>query len=151
MNDHSLNKRRANKLKQEKLNYQGFTLLEILLVVILLALAVVPMLKSFRPSLTALQQAEKTVIFKQQSRWTLNRLFTLDFSELADNENGTHPVNLITLLGSSNEAEKEEFFLQGQSYLPEVSIRDASSGQGGLLEIKVSVGSVSLQTLKAEH
>lgn len=132
---------------------QGFSLMEVMLVVILLALAVAPLLESFRPSLNALNQAEQTTVFKQQALWTLNRVAALDYEVLEANSSGSGPVDLEILLGSTAEADEESFTHQGQSRTPVVrlSASNQDQGLGGLLEIEVSLGHVSLQTLKAEH
>lgn len=136
----------------EKASPQGFSLMEVMLVIILLALAVVPMLESFSPSLNALNQAEQSTVFKHQALWTLNRVLALDYGVLESNSSDTDPVNLEVLLGS---AEDERFIYKGELHdPPEVTIEPSDQDQddlGGLLEITVSLGSVSLQTLKAEH
>ena len=76
-------------------------------------------------------------------------LITLDFDIL--NNNQGDPVNLTSLFGSAEEAAKEIFTFKGISYTPAVSIIDASSGAGGLLEVAVSLDSISLKTYKADY
>ena len=58
---------------------------------------------------------------------------------------------LVSLFGSSVEATKETFTVQGTNYAPEVSIVDASAGAGGLLEITVTIEEATLKTLKADY
>ena len=130
-------------------NSKGFTLFEILLAVVILAIAIVPMMNAFAPGLSSLENEEKTAVFTNQARGTLNRAAALDFATL--NGNQGDPVNLATLFGSQDEADKETFSFKGQNYTPILAINDASGGVGGLLELNVTVDPVMFKTLKAEY
>lgn len=132
-------------------NDRGFTLFEIIVSVLILAIAIVPMVNAFNPAILSfysISDEEETAVFSNQARGTLNRIAALDFDTLSTNQGD--PVNLVSLFGSSNEADKETFIFKGQSYTPAVAITDASGGAGGLLELTVTVGHVSFKTLKAD-
>ncbi len=146
---------KMNGLSQRESHRQGFTLIEVILVIILMALTVVPLLEAFRPSLISLNQAERTTVFKHQAMWTLSRVAAMDYQDLESNSSDN--VNLDELLGSSDEADKESFTFKGQRYnSPEeivVKIKQSDKDEddiGGLLEIGVCVEEVCLKTLKAE-
>ena len=49
------------------------------------------------------------------------------------------------------EAAEETFSFQGATYTPMVAISDASGGDGGLIEVTVTIGQVSLKTRKGEY
>ena len=127
----------------------GFTLLEIIIAIFILGIAIVPMVNSFGPSIISTSNEEKIAVFTNQVRGTLNRAAALDFATL--NSNQGDPVNLATLFGSQDEADKETFSFKGQNYIPILAINDASGGVGGLLELNVTVDHVMFKTLKAEY
>jgi len=130
-------------------NNKGFSLFEIILAVLILAVAIVPMLNAFSPAAFSTTAQEETAVFINQARGTLNRVSALDFETL--NTNQGNPVDLAVLLGAQAEADKEAFTFKGQNITPTVAITDSSGGTGGLLELTVSIEQVSLSTLKAEH
>ena len=130
-------------------NNKGFTFLEILLVVLLLAITIVPMLRAFSPAVSSAESIEETAVFTNQVRGTMNRVMALDFDTLKDNQGD--PVDLAALFGSAAEATKENFQFKRENYTPVVTITDASEGAGGLLQLTVTVDHVRLTTLKAEH
>lgn len=130
-------------------NNRGFTLVEIIIAVALLAIAIVPMVSAYGPAIFSTSTEEETAVFTNQARGTLNRVAALDFPIL-DNNQG-NPVDLVTLFGSAAEAAKETFSLEGNTYTPMVAIADVSGGLGGLLEITVTLDQVSLITLKTEY
>jgi prepilin-type N-terminal cleavage/methylation domain-containing protein len=131
------------------LNCRGFTFLEILLVVLILAIAIVPMVRAFAPAILTASTDEETAVFTNQARGTLNRVMALDFDTLNDNQGD--PVNLTALFGSAAEADKETFSLKGKNYTPTVTITDASGGQGGLLQLSVTLEHVRFATLKSQY
>lgn len=133
-------------LKKDK---DGFTLMEVLIAVLLLAIAIVPMINAFSPGLFSTSGEEQTAVFTNRARATLNRVVALNYQTLYDNRG--NPVDLTTLFGSSEEAAKETFSFKGESYNPTVDITDVSGGEGGLLEIMVTLEQVSLKTRKAEY
>ena len=124
---------------------KGFTLFEIILAVLLLAVAIIPMLNAYSPAIFSIKGEEETAVFTNQARGTLNRVVALDFATLDDHKG--NPVNLTALLGSAAE---ETFSFKGTNYIPVVSISDVSGGDGGLLAITTTVDRVTLKTLKAE-
>lgn len=128
-------------------NNRGFTFLEILLVVLLLAIAIVPMLRAFSPAVSSADSIEETAVFTNQARGSINRLMALDFDTLSNNQGD--PADLVSLFGSAAEAAKENFQFRGENYTPMVAITDASGGTGGLLQLTVTVDYVRLTTLKA--
>lgn len=130
-------------------NNKGFTLFEIILAVLLLAIAIAPMLNAYSPAIFSIKGEEETAVFSNQARSTLNRTVALDFATLDDNKG--NPVDMATLFGSAAEATKETFSFKGTSYTPVVSISDVSGGDGGLLEIIATVDRITLKTLKTEY
>ena len=127
-------------------NSNGFTFLEVILIVLVLAIAIVPMVRAFAPAVQSANINEQATVFTNQARGTLYRVAALDFDTL--NSNQGDPVDLATLFGSAAEADKEAFVYKGQSYTPSVSITDASRGLGGLLQLSVTMDYVTLTTLK---
>ena len=128
---------------------KGFTLLEIILVVLILAIAIVPMVRAFSPGTLSANTEEETTVFTNQARGTLNRVMTLDFDTLNSNQGAT--VDLATLFGAAAEAAKESFTYKGENYTPTVAITDASGGVGGLLQLTVTLSHIQLSTLKAHY
>ena len=128
-------------------NRRGFTLVEIVLVVLILGIAIVPMVGAFSPAIRSVSQSEQTTVFANQARWTLSRVAALDFATLDANQGD--PVDLSVLFGSGAEAAKEDFTFKGQTYTPTLAVTDASGGVGNLLQLRVTVDDVSLTTLKA--
>jgi len=131
------------------LNCRGLTFLEILLVVMILAVAIVPMVRAFAPAVLTASTDEETAVFANQARGTLNRVMALDFDTL-DNNQGD-PVDLAVLFGSAAEADKETFTFKGKNYTPTVAITDASGGLGGLLQLTVTAEQVRFATLKSQY
>ena len=123
----------------------GFTLMEIVMAVLLLAIAIAPMVDAFKPALFATSSEEELSVFTHRARGTLNRAAALSFATLDTNKSAS--VDLAALFGSASEAAKEAFTFKGVSYTPTVAITDQSRGDGGLLEITVTVANVSVQTL----
>jgi prepilin-type N-terminal cleavage/methylation domain-containing protein len=131
------------------LNCRGFTFLEILLVVLILAIAIVPMVRAFAPAVLTASADEETAVFHNQARGTLNRVMAFDFDTL--NNNQGDPVNLAALFGSAAEADKETFSFKGKNYTPIVAITDASGGLGGLLQLSVTLEQVRFATRKSQY
>jgi len=126
--------------------------------VLLLAIAIAPIVAAFKPALFATSSEEELSVFTHRARATLNRLMAFDFQvhqDYLDTYGST--VDLVDFfdvadaVDPSGEAAKETFTFKGDSYTPTVAITDQSSGAGGLLEITVTVASVSVQTLKTEY
>jgi prepilin-type N-terminal cleavage/methylation domain-containing protein len=129
-------------------NNKGFTLVEIIIAVLLLAIAIVPMVGAYGPAIFSTAVEDGVGVFSNQARGTLNRVAALDYAILSNNQGS--PVDLVALFGSAAEAAKETFSFHGTSYTPTVAIADVSGGLGGLLEITVAVDQVSVITLKTE-
>jgi type II secretory pathway pseudopilin PulG len=132
-----------------RLTSEGFTFLEIMLVVLILAIAIVPMVRAFAPSVLTASTDEQTAVFANQARGTLNRVMALDFDTL--NNNQGDPVDLVVLFGSAAEAAKESFGYKAKNYTPTVAITDASGGLGGLLQLTVTAEQVRFVTLKSQY
>ena len=131
------------------LHCRGFTFLEIILVVLILAIALVPMVRAFAPAVLTASADEESAVFANQARGTLNRVMAFDFDTL--NNNQGDPVNLAALFGSAAEADKETFSFKGKNYTPTVAIADASGGLGGLLQLSVTLEQVGFATLKSQY
>jgi prepilin-type N-terminal cleavage/methylation domain-containing protein len=142
-------KRMAAVGSRTVLEQWGYSLVEIMVALSLIGLAIVPMLKAFRPAIDSIDVEEEMAVFSHQAKATLCRVAALDF-DTADNNQGD-PVDLAILFGSAAEAAKESFSFRGQSNTPVVAITDASGGAGGLLRLSVAVGDVKLTTLKANY
>ena len=127
---------------------RGFTLVEMVLAVLILAIAIVPMVGAFSPAVRSVSRSERTAVFVNQARWTLSRAEALDFQTLNDHQGD--PADLAALFGSAAEAAKEDFSFQGQTYTPTLAVTDASGGTGGLLQLRVTIDDVTLTTLKAD-
>lgn len=132
-----------------KFDTKGFTFLEIILVVLILAIAIVPMVRAFSPAVLSANAQEETTVLTNQARGTLNRVMALDFDTLSSNQ-GTS-VDLATLFGGGAEAAKESFTFKEENYTPTVAITDASGGAGGLLELTVTLAHIQLSTRKAQY
>jgi prepilin-type N-terminal cleavage/methylation domain-containing protein len=128
---------------------RGFSLVEILIAVMILALAIVPIINAIGPAVKTTAAEAQISVFTNQARATLNRLLTVDFATL--NANQGDAVDLTSLLGSTDEANLENFLLNGKPYTPTVDITDAGGGAGGLLELTVTINQVRLTTLKADY
>ena len=127
----------------------GFSLLEMLMVLVLLAVAIVPLLNAFRPALMSQSAEEASLVFHNRARGTLARVMTNNFSALYARRGD--PVNLAALFGSAGEAAREAFVFRGASWQPGIAITDASGGAGGLLRVSVSLEDVRLNALKADY
>jgi prepilin-type N-terminal cleavage/methylation domain-containing protein len=133
---------------------QGFTLVEILLALMLFAAAIGPVMGALSPSPEVSGFREQTLCFLNQARGTLSRVAALDFEAL-DNNLGD-PVDLAVLFKwpgapSQSEADKERFSFKGIDYMPVVAVTDASGGEGGLVQLRVTIESVTLTRLKADY
>jgi hypothetical protein len=125
-----------------------------MLVVILMAIALVPMLNAFRRPMVAAQSQKELIVSGLRAAGTLARISALEFAALDANRGD--PVDLAALFGwpgspDADEAQKEVFLLDGSNTTPRVVIVDASGGAGGLLELGVTVRDVTLRTLKADY
>jgi prepilin-type N-terminal cleavage/methylation domain-containing protein len=130
-------------------NRRGFTLFEIIMSLLILAIVIIPMMNAFAPALLATGQGEEQAVLNGQARRTMNRLTDLDFRSLDANQG--NPANLVALFGSQAEVDKESFVYLGATYAPVVAIVDAGGGSGSLLELTVTLNTVRLQTLKANR
>lgn len=128
---------------------RGFSLVEILVAVMILATAIVPIISAIGPAVQTTAAEAQFAVFTNQARATLNRLLSLDFATLSANQSDA--VDLTSLFGSAAEAHLENFLLDGKLYTPTVAITDASGGAGGLLQLAVTVNQVRLTTLKADY
>jgi prepilin-type N-terminal cleavage/methylation domain-containing protein len=127
----------------------GYSLVEVLIAIFILAIAIVPMVNAFKPALISAGSKERLAVFTNQARSTLNRAVSLDYATL-DKHVG-NPVNLVSLFGDSSEAAQETFTFEGTSYVPTLSIADYYEDVDGLLEITVTIGEATFKTLKAEY
>jgi prepilin-type N-terminal cleavage/methylation domain-containing protein len=128
---------------------RGFSLVEILVAVMILAMAIVPIISAIGPAVKTTAAEAQFAVFTNQARATLNRLLSLDFATLSANQ--SDDVDLAALFGSAAEANLENFLLNGKLHTPTVAITDASGGAGGLLRLAVTINQVRLTTLKAEY
>ena len=127
---------------------QRKTLLTAILLV-LLAIAVVPMINAFTPAMRATTALDEEVLAANHARGTLNRLLAQPYDRLAAAQ--TNEVDLNALLGSAELAAQEYLQLDEGTLPPRVAIRDASGGTGGLLEVSVSLKGITLRSLKADR
>lgn len=127
----------------------GFSLMEVIVVSLILAIAIVPMILSFTPARRAVGAERRLTVFTNRARGTLNRVRAEDYTTLLDH--AADPVNLGLLFGSADEAARESFVLDGSNYVPNVVVQDISGSTGGLLEIVVTLEDVTFRALKAEY
>jgi len=127
----------------------GFSIVEVVVVCLILAIAIVPMVLSFVPARRAVAAERRLTVFTNRARGTLYRIRTVDYDTLL--QHAGDPVDLAALFGSADEAARESFVLQGSNYTPNVVVQNISGSIGGLLEIVVSVEDVTLRTMKAEY
>ena len=116
---------------------RGFTLFEIIMTLLIMAIAIVPMMNAFAPALLATGQGEEQTVLTGQARQTMNGLLDMKFATLDANK--TTPGVLVTMLGDQAAADAV------------VSVTDAGGGTDGLLELTVTLKNVTLQTLKANY
>jgi len=126
----------------------GFSLIEAAMVMVILAVAIVPLIMAFTPGMAASRNAARTLALSNQARGTLNRILGMNYSVLKA-EQGTN-VNLATLFGSAVEAARENCVIDGVTNTPVVSIVDAGEATGALLQITVTSDHIRLSTLKAK-
>lgn len=127
----------------------GFSLVELLIALVILALGIVPIINAVGPAVNTTAALAQISVATNQARATLNRLSSLDFASLSAHQGD--PVDLTSLFGSAAEASLENFMFNGQLYTPAVAITDASGGAGGLLQLTVTIDPVRLTTLKADY
>ncbi len=137
------------KIDDTKTRMSGFSLLEMIMVLLLLAVAIVPMLNAFSPAIASQAAEEDSLVFHNRARGTLARVMTLPFSALIANQSSS--VNLDALFGSEDEAAMESFVFRGANWQPQVAITDISGGAGGLLRVSVRLEDVTLHALKADY
>ncbi len=128
---------------------RGFSLVELLIVMVLLAVAIVPVLRAFQPALDAQSAEEAALVCRNRARGTLSRALALPFDTL-DTHRGD-PVDLAALFGGASGAAEETFRFRGATVTPRVAISDASGGAGGLLEVLVRVQDVTLYALRGAY
>ena len=92
------------------LNDKGFSLIEIIIVVVLLAISISPMIRAYVPAILSTGTEHEMIVFTNQARGTLNRIIALDFETLHSNQG--YSVDLVALFGSPSEAAKETFSLK---------------------------------------
>ena len=127
----------------------GFTIVEVLIVIVLLGVLVAPIIAAFGPATRQSVFEERTLVFSNRARGTLARVASLPFSTL--DAYRTNMVDLVSVLGSVQAATDESFTFAGTLYRPIVAIQDASSTTGGLLRITVTIDDISMQTLRADY
>jgi prepilin-type N-terminal cleavage/methylation domain-containing protein len=140
------------KMSQEKRSNglrDGFSMMEVIVVCLILSIAIAPMILSFVPARAAVGTERRVTVLANRARGTLNRLRAEDYDTLL--QHAGNPVNLSALFGSTNQAWRETVFLEGTNYVPTVVVQDVSGTTGGLLEIVVTVDDVTMRTLKAEY
>ena len=115
----------------------GFTLFEIVLALLILAVAIVPMMNAFAPAILATGQGEEQAVLTGQARQTMNGLLEMDFATLDAKK--AAPADLVTMLGDQ----------AATGVIVSVTDAAAAGGAGGLLELTVTLKNVTLQSLKA--
>jgi prepilin-type N-terminal cleavage/methylation domain-containing protein len=133
---------------------RGFTLVETLLVVLLLAIVLVPVLNAFWPVWRSGDETERTTLLAYRAEGALARLTALPFAQLRDHIGD--PADMAALFDwstppTADELAEEQCVFRGQTNRISVSILDASRGAGGLLELRATCGGITLRTLKAEY
>lgn len=127
----------------------GFTLVEVLFVLVIVAVVALPMVTAFAPSQATAQAEEKQTVILNRARGTLNRVLTLEPDALSDAAGRS--VSLRELFGSQSEADREVLLYRGSTYTPVVTVEDASGGTGGLYAVTVELDDVTLRTMVVEY
>ena len=129
-------------LNKKYSNPSGFTLFEVMVTIFILSLAVVPMMKSFRPAMMSSAGVAKTTVLTNQARGTLERLSAVDFNTL----------NICTSELSTDffEDNLEKITFEGIDYDPKITITDAA-GDSTLLKLTVTIETISFSTLRADY
>ncbi|NNG02242.1 MAG: prepilin-type N-terminal cleavage/methylation domain-containing protein [Desulfobacteraceae bacterium] len=148
MNQPGKIKRFVELCRDYRFDAGGFSLVEVMVTLVILAVAVVPMLRAFTPSLSNVGHQERVTVCVNQARSTLNRVLSLDYAVLKAHEGD--PVDLISLFGSAAEANRESFVFNSKTMVPVVAISNAGGADQGLLEIRVTATEVTLTSLSAE-
>ncbi len=130
----------------------GFTLFEVILVIVILLIAIVPMMDAFRPALFATSAEERRVIFTNCVRQTLYRALSTNYGDLEKRVNRTETIKASLLFGNSD----DNCRCSGGTYDPDVKIDyaayDAQNNPFlGLLTIRVTIDEISLEALKADY
>nr|WP_320015246.1 hypothetical protein [uncultured Desulfobacter sp.] len=126
----------------------GYMMMDLMVAMLLLAIAVGPMINAFFPSFAAMNYERRTSVMTAGAMGTLNRVAALCYETL--NANLGSPANLSALLGSVSAATQETVVFNGQAHVPVVTVTDYSGGVGGLLEITVTLDTIVFKTLKAQ-
>lgn len=135
-------------LLEQRCRKQGLSMIELLVAILLLALAVVPMLNALKPIYNAGRIQDRTTVFVNQAQGTLNRLLASDFYALSAAQGSN--VNLVLIFGTTSEVARESFIFDNSNWLPRVDIADRSGGTGGLVEVTVTLDQIQLYSQKAE-
>ncbi|WP_300462101.1 hypothetical protein [Desulfobacula sp.] len=122
-------------------------MMDLMIVILLMAIAIGPMISSFFPSFAAMADQHRRAVMTAGAQGTLNRLTGLSYATLYPHMG--YPTSLAAVLGGPATAQETVSF-NGQTYVPEVSITDASSGIGGLIKISVTLDTIVFKTLKAD-
>ena len=129
-------------------NSFGFTLFEIIIAIFLISIAVIPMMKSFRPAMMSSKNVEKSVVMANQARGTMERLLLLDFDTLSSKTDEVQPLSGNDVFGDV----EETITFESDSYSPEITISDASGDASKtLLTLTVSLADITFSTLKADY
>lgn len=129
-------------------NSHGYLMMDLMVAILLMAIAIAPMMNSFFPSFNAMTHERRTAVMTAGALGTLNRLAGLPYATLETNIGS--PADLSTLLGSASTAAEETIEFNGQDHVPVVTVSDAGGGTDGLLEITVTLDTIVFQTLKAD-
>lgn len=132
-------------MNKKRLSQAGFTLFEIIIAVFILAVSVVPIMESFGPAFIATRDVERSIVFSNQARGTLNRMLALGFSDFDGQIGITDPSVLFDDTG-------EDFFWQGEVKSPVIAISDKSGDNPStLLELSVTIDEISFFSQKADY
>jgi len=125
----------------------GFLMVDLMIVILLMAIAIGPMINAFYPSLNAMASQRRTAVMTAWAQGTLNRLAMMDYDVLEAKVG--NDASLVSFLG--NQVAKEETLLfDGKKYLPKLVVTDYSGGSGGLIELTVTLDTIVFKTLKAD-
>ncbi len=127
----------------------GFTLTELLVVIVILAIAVIPMIEAFAPARRAgpLPQQRTTLIYETEG--ILNQVLDLPYAEVAAYQ--ASPVTLLPVLAARNGTTTTGVVYRGTTYTPTLKLTDAGGGTGGLVMVTVTVDDETLTALKAQY
>jgi prepilin-type N-terminal cleavage/methylation domain-containing protein len=127
----------------------GFSLTELLVVIVILAIAIVPMINAFAPARRAGPLPQRSAALLCATEGILNQALDLGYAELAACRSA--PATVLPMLAARNGTTTTGIVHRGTTYTPTLELADAGGGTGGLIMVTVTLGDETLVGLKAQY